>query len=187
MTTVHPRRALSLLAPISLGAVALGSVHAAEPSVPMSALKKCADIVSIQERVTCYDQLAERPATGERAATAEHPGTAERAATAEHPGTAERAATPVAAAPKETFGLYSAEHPHPNVAKAAAVTLKIASIANGSSGHPIATMEGDQVWELDGPDPLLKSGDTVTIDRGVLGSFIMTTPAGRIHRLHRLR
>jgi hypothetical protein len=175
MTTVHPRRALSLLAPISLGAVALGSVHAAEPSVPMSALKKCADIVSIQERVTCYDQLAERPATGERAATAEHPGTAERAA------------TPVAAAPKETFGLYSAEHPHPNVAKAAAVTLKIASIANGSSGHPIATMEGDQVWELDGPDPLLKSGDTVTIDRGVLGSFIMTTPAGRIHRLHRLR
>jgi len=175
MTTVHPRRALSLLAPISLGAVALGSVHAAEPSVPMSALKKCADIVSIQERVTCYDQLAERPATGERAATAEHPGTAERAA------------TPVATAPKETFGLYSAEHPHPNVAKAAAVTLKIASIANGSSGHPIATMEGDQVWELDGPDPLLKSGDTVTIDRGVLGSFIMTTPAGRIHRLHRLR
>jgi len=175
MTTVHPRRALSLLAPISLGAVALGSVHAAEPSVPMSALKKCADIVSIQERVACYDQLAERPATGERAATAEHPGTAERAA------------TPVAAAPKETFGLYSAEHPHPNVAKAAAVTLKIASIANGSSGHPIATMEGDQVWELDGPDPLLKSGDTVTIDRGVLGSFIMTTPAGRIHRLHRLR
>jgi hypothetical protein len=175
MTTVHPRRALSLLAPISLGAVALGSVHAAEPSVPMSALKKCADIVSIQERVTCYDQLAERPATGERAATAEHPGTAERAA------------SPVAAAPKETFGLYSAEHPHPNVAKAAAVTLKIASIANGSSGHPIATMEGDQVWELDGPDPLLKSGDTVTIDRGVLGSFIMTTPAGRIHRLHRLR
>ena len=175
MTTVHPRRALSLLAPISLGAVALGSVHAAEPSVPMSALKKCADIVSIQERVTCYDQLAKRPATGERAATAEQPGTAERAA------------TPVAAAPKETFGLYSAEHPHPNVAKAAAVTLKIASIANGSSGHPIATMEGDQVWELDGPDPLLKSGDTVTIDRGVLGSFIMTTPAGRIHRLHRLR
>jgi len=165
MTRVRPRRALalSLLAPISLGAVALGSVHATEPSVPMSALKKCAGIVSIQERVACYDQLAERPATGERAAT------------------------PVAAAPKETFGLYSAEHPHPNVAKAAAVTLKIASIANGSSGHPIATMEGDQVWELDGPDPLLKSGDTVTIDRGVLGSFIMTTPAGRIHRLHRLR
>jgi len=171
----RPHRATRLLAPISLGAVALVSVHAAEPSVPMSALKKCADIVSIQERVACYDQLAERPATGERAATAEHPGTAERAA------------TPVAAAPKETFGLYSAEHPHPNVAKAAAVTLKIASIANGSSGHPIATMEGDQVWELDGPDPLLKSGDTVTIDRGVLGSFIMTTPAGRIHRLHRLR
>jgi hypothetical protein len=148
----------------------------------MSALKKCADIVSIQERVACYDQLAERPATGERAATAERPATGERAATAEHPATAERAA-----APKETFGLYSAEHPHPTVAKAAAVTLKIASIANGSSGHPIATMEGDQVWELDGPDPLLKSGDTVTIDRGVLGSFIMTTPAGRIHRLHRLR
>jgi len=51
----RPQRIAKLLAPISLGALALGSVHAAEPSVPMSALKKCADIVSIQERVACYD------------------------------------------------------------------------------------------------------------------------------------
>lgn len=170
-----PLRAATVLTTISVGAIALGGAHAAAPSVPMSALKKCADIISIQERVACYDQLAERPATAERAPTAE------RAAPAE------QTATPVVAAPNETFGLYSAEHPRPNVAHAAAVTLKIVSIANGGSGHPIATMEGDQVWELDGPDPLLKSGDTVTIDRGVLGSFIMTTPAGRTHRLHRLR
>ena len=104
----------------------------------------------------------------------------------------ERPATPVAAAPaapvapKESFGLYSAEHPAAPP-RAAAVSAKIASIQTGSSGRPIVTLEGDQVWELADSDPLLKIGDAVTIDRGVLGSFIMTTPAGRTHRLHRLR
>jgi hypothetical protein len=153
-----------VLAPISLAALALGSVHAhaAAPSVPMSALKKCADIISPADRLTCYDQLAERPATPVAAAPA------------------------APAAPKESFGLYSAEHPAAPP-KAAAVTAKIISIQTGSSGRPIVTLEGDQVWELSDSDPLLKSGDAVTIDRGVLGSFIMTTPAGRTHRLHRLR
>jgi hypothetical protein len=153
-----------VLAPISLAALALGSVHAhaAAPSVPMSALKKCADIISPADRLTCYDQLAERPATPIAPAA------------------------PVAAAPKESFGLYSAEHPAAPP-RAAAVTAKIISIQTGSSGRPIVTLEGDQVWELADSDPLLKSGDAVIIDRGVLGSFIMTTPAGRTHRLHRLR
>ena len=183
MTMVRTRYAFSLLAPISLGAVAFGSVHAAEPSVPMSALKKCADIVSIQERVACYDQLAERPATRERTAA-----TSERSTTSDHPATAAAApsATP-AAAPKEAFGLYSAEHPAAPPAKVAGITAKIVSIGTGSSGHPIVTLEGDQVWELDAGDPLLKSGDAVKIERAALGSFIMTTPTGRIHRLHRLR
>jgi len=151
-----------VLAPISIAAIAVGSAHAASPSVPMSALKKCADIISPADRLTCYDQLAERPATPVAAA----------------PG--------VPAVPKESFGLYSAEHPAAPP-RAAAVSAKITSIQTGSSGRPIVTLEGDQVWELADSDPLLKSGDSVTIDRGVLGSFIMTTPAGRTHRLHRLR
>jgi hypothetical protein len=154
-----------VLAPIGIATLAFGSVHAAAPSVPLSALKKCADITSPADRLTCYDQLAERPAAPVAQAT---------------PG----AAAP--AAPKESFGLYSAEHP-PAPPKAAAVSAKITSIQTGSSGRPIVTLEGDQVWELADSDPLLKSGDAVTIDRGVLGSFIMTTPAGRTHRLHRLR
>ena len=149
-------RTAQVLGSISLGAIALGSAHAAAPSVPVSALKKCAEISSPAERLSCYDHLAERPAT------------------------------PVAAAPKESFGLYSAEHPIAPL-RTAAVSAKIISIETGSSGRLIVTLEGDQVWELDGSDPLLKNGDAVTIDRGVLGSFIMTTPAGRTHRLHRLR
>jgi hypothetical protein len=159
-----------VLAPVSLAALALGGAHAA-PSVPMSALKKCADIISPADRLTCYDQLAERPATPVAAA----------------PVALGAPAAPAApAAPKESFGLYSAEHPA-TPPRAAAVTAKIISIQTGSSGRPIVTLEGDQMWELADSDPLLKSGDAVTIDRGVLGSFTMTTPAGRTHRLHRLR
>jgi hypothetical protein len=48
-------------------------------------------------------------------------------------------------------------------------------------------LEGDLVWELYSADPVLKIGDAVTVKRGTLGSFILTTPAGRLHRVHRVR
>jgi hypothetical protein len=164
---MNRHRVIRLLAPISLSAAAFGTVHGAEPSVPMSALKKCAAIDVIAERVSCYDRLAERPAELQRP-------------------TASVPTTTAPAAPKESFGLYSAEHPAAPPVKVTAITAKVVSIGIGTSGHPVVTLEGDQVWEMDAGDPVLKSGDTVKIDRAALGSFIMTTPSGRIHRLHRL-
>jgi hypothetical protein len=159
-----------LVAPFSLSAVALACAQTTAESVPMSVLKQCAAINSTAERVACYDKLAGRaPATASSRATAP---------TAEAP-----AAAP---APKESFGLYTAEHP-----KAPAVerlsTGQVISIGSNSRGRVTVTLSGDQVWELDSADPVLANGDTVTIQRGALGSFILTTPAGRIHRVHRMR
>jgi hypothetical protein len=48
-------------------------------------------------------------------------------------------------------------------------------------------LEGGQVWELEEADPLLAVGDTVTLRRAALGSFMMGTPAKRSHRARRLR
>jgi hypothetical protein len=182
----RPLRVIRLLAPISLGAAVFATAHGAETSVPMSSLKKCAAIDSIAERVSCYDQLAERPAALQRQAP---PAAAAPAAAAVVPQVAVAAPAaqqPPPAATKESFGLYSAEHPAAPPAKITAITAKVVSIGSGASGHPIVTLEGDQVWEMADGDPVLKSGDTVKIDRAALGSFIMTTPSGRIHRLHRL-
>jgi hypothetical protein len=43
------------------------------------------------------------------------------------------------------------------------------------------------MWQLAGSDALLASGDSVTIKRAAFGSYILTTPAGRTHRVRRLR
>jgi len=161
-----------LAAPFSLSAVALACAQTTADSVPMSVLKQCAAINSIAERVACYDKLAGRaPATASSRATAP---------------SAEAPAAASAPAPKESFGLYNAEHP-----KAPAVeqliTGQVISIGSNSRGRVTVTLSGDQVWELDRADPVLANGDSVTIQRGALGSFILTTPAGRIHRVHRMR
>ena len=130
----------------------------------MSVIKKCAAISSTAERLSCYDKIAERPPTV--ASSAEVP----------------------AAAPKESFGLYSAEHPKaPAPPAEPLITEKVISIGSNSRGRVTVTLTGDQVWELDNADPVLANGDVVTVKRATLGSFILTTPAGRIHRVHRIR
>ena len=99
---------------------------------------------------------------------------------------AERPVAAGAALPTESFGLYTEEHPAtPRVESL--ITGKVISIGISSSGRSTVTLEGNQVWELDSADPVLANGDVVTVKRGTLGSFILTTPAGRLHRVHRSR
>jgi hypothetical protein len=153
-----------IVAPFSLSAIALACAQTTADSVPMSVIKQCAAISSTAERLACYDKLAER-----------------------QPATASSAEAP-AAAPKESFGLYSAEHPRaPAPPVEPLITGQVISIGRNSRGRVTVTLTGDQIWELDSADPVLANGDTVTVKRGTLGSFILTTPAGRIHRVHRTR
>jgi hypothetical protein len=78
------------------------------------------------------------------------------------------------------------EHP-PAPRVESLITGKVISMGISSSGRSTVTLEGNQVWELDSADPVLANGDVVTVKRGALGSFILTTPAGRLHRVHRSR
>jgi len=151
-----PVRAVMVSTLLAFGTLVLASSQAAPPSVPMSVLKQCAEINEPSKRLACYDQVAERPAAAG------------------------------AALPKESFGVYTEEHPAtPRVESL--ITGKVISIGISSSGRSTVTLEGNQVWELDSADPVLANGDVVTIKRGTLGSFILTTPAGRLHRVHRSR
>jgi hypothetical protein len=70
-----------------------------------------------------------------------------------------------------------------------APTLSAKVIALGTSygGNATVKLEGGQLWELlDGADPVLAEGQTVTIGRAALGSFLLTTAAKRTHRVKRL-
>jgi hypothetical protein len=51
----------------------------------------------------------------------------------------------------------------------------------------LVVLEGNQLWELDGADYLLAKGNSVTIHRAALGSFIMKTPTGQNFHAKRWR
>ena len=166
------RKSLRVLPLAGLGTAALAGVQGPAAPVSASTLAACAAIARPTERLACYDQLAGR---------APAPLTAPASAAAGSPA----AASPTEA-PKESFGLYAAEHPA-SPKPAAVLTAKVVGLGVSANGRPTAAIEGGQLWELDGADPLLANGDSVTIKRAALGSFLMTTPSGRTHSVHRLR
>jgi hypothetical protein len=187
----RPHLAAMLLATLGLPVAAIANDTPA--AVPQSSLHACAVIAAAPERLACYDRLSGRAVQN----TAALPGTATppAAAPAATARVAAPAATPpVASAPpaapaslsKESFGLYAAEHP-PAPPVAATLAARIIALGRSASGRPTVALEGGQLWEVDAADPLLAVGDTVTVRRAALGSFMMVTPAQRTHRVRRLR
>ncbi len=189
-------RSLGVLPLAALGA-ALATAQGTGGSVSAGALKACAVIAAPSERLACYDQLAGRvpspvaatatPSTSPPGAPTPSPIVAPAAAV----GTAASVAAgapiaPPAPPPKEAFGLYAAEHPHAAVDATPSLTALVIGFGMNPNGHPTVTLEGGAVWELDNSDPLLKAGESVIIKRAALGSFLMTTPTGRTHRVHRV-
>jgi hypothetical protein len=162
-----------------LGAAALSAGNAATGD-PESALRACAAIGSDAERLTCYDKLAGRSAPLAAAPVAP------RAAV---PAAPAAVTAPPAAAPPvaQTFGSYKAEHPQPASAAAPALEAHVTSVTRPTSGHMTVQLEGGAMWELEDGDPFLAAGDTVTITRAALGSYILHAPHHRDHRAHRLR
>ena len=158
-----------------VGAAALAAAADVAP-VPAAALRACAAISAPTKRLECYDQLAASLATSPALAPA---------AAAPPPVPPAAPATPTVPA-KESFGLYAAEHPAAPPATASLAAI-VAGLGVSATGYPTVTLEGGQVWELDSADPVLVSGDSVTIKRAAFGSFLMTTTKGRTHRVHRLR
>lgn len=156
----------------NLAIAALASAQC--PQDIVAELRACASIGAPTERLTCFNQLAERAAS-----TAIAPFGS--AATAASPATQ----PPTAVTPKKSFGLYAAEHAAP-LKTEPSHTAKIVVVGMSSRGRPTVTLDGGELWELDAVDPLLTEGNSVLITRGVFGSFLLTTPTGRVHRVLRI-
>jgi len=150
-----------------LGTAALSAATAAT-AVSETALRACAGIGSDAERLACYDKLAGRSAP---------------LAAAPMPASAPPAAAPPAT---HTFGLYAAEHPKPPPVPST-LEAHVVSVQRSVSGHMTVLLEDGALWRLEDADPLLAAGDTVTIIRAVLGSYLLETPNHRTHRVRRLR
>ena len=185
MTTIHTRR-LALSAAI-LAACAAGGALADDPN----GLTQCSSITNTAERLACYDKLAGRapakspPSSPAAAAPAAAPVSAAPAASAPVPAGASNA---------NDFGLSKVQKERADGAASSppaqikSIIVRVTGFRKGPSGRPRVLFDNGQTWEYeeDG-DYLLAIGDSVTIRRASLGSFLLVTPSKLVHRVRRIR
>lgn len=199
---MNVRVAISLL--LLFGAAGTDqNAHAAES--PASTIEMCARIESASERLACYDRFSGRPSTTAVPGNQALPAAAPSAAAAQSSVTqsipaggsprpvAPSLVTPTAGAagsapgsPQDAFGFYSAEHPLIQTALKS-MTATVVDFTADINGHQTLTLDNGQLWQLDGTDALLARGNSITIKRAMLGSFILKTPSSRTYRAQRLR
>lgn len=161
-------------------------------AAPPSALQACAAVVADADRLACYDRLAGRvtPSVAAQGARAPAPTASPSPAAPAAAGAASTTPAPAPAAmapsPKQSFGSYELEHPKPQVVSASSLEARVVALGRSPGGHVTVSLEGGAIWELDDEDPLLAVGQSVTLTRAVLGSYILRTPTQRTHRVHRL-
>jgi hypothetical protein len=149
------------------------------------ALAQCAVIAGRDERLGCFDALAsqQHPVSAPAAAA---PATA--AATAAAPVERVRSvpAVPGEFERPEDFGLDPAQRGQTEH-RLSSITAGVSGFSRSKQGKIQADLDNGQAWELDEADPLLAPGDAVTIRRATLGSYLLTTPSKRLHRVRRTR
>ena len=183
---------------LALGSLWLGSSGAAAPAIDPGAFAHCASITAADERLACYDSLARPKPSAPSAANAAPPAGKVSAHSATAPGatsTSSAAATaaPVAAAAgtaaatadpaAKSFGLM--KHTAPSEQGPDRIQAQAARVDTDRLGNVRLTLENGQVWTFNGPEALIRVGDAVTIKRGALGSFLLTTPAHHTYKAQR--
>jgi hypothetical protein len=180
-----------------LAACAAGGAPAKGSDV-RNALAPCVRISSSADRLACYDKLAGRvsaPKALAAAPSAAAPAPAAPAPAAPAPAVPGAAAS-VAAAPAPAAAPTEEDFGRSKVRKAASagappeiksITAKVAAFGRSPNRRTQVTLDNGQVWEFqDDPDQLLSIGDSVTIKRATLGSFILQTPTKLSHRVSRI-
>jgi hypothetical protein len=145
------------------------SLHA-EENISKSVLA-CAGYKEKNERLICYDRLAESLAAGSQVNN-----------------------DIKAPAPEELFGMStdvrSPERKEPGDERAAleSITQRVTQVRAGRDGGAIVTLENGQIWQqVDGKYLLVEVGDTVTISRAAFGTFRLGTTENRSARVKRVR
>jgi hypothetical protein len=145
-----------------------------------SAIAHCAAIAAGNARLACYDALA---AGRGKTASPSPPASVSSPASVSPPP----ASVPPTAPVKEDFGLSAAQKQKAQPQKQIeSIRASVAGLGTSAVGRMLVNLDNGQSWELDSADPLLAVGNVVRIERGALGSFILTTPSRRTYHVRRL-
>jgi hypothetical protein len=160
-------------------------------------LAHCAGIAAPDARLACYDALAGRSADRVHSApVTPSPASPASAGAAAAASTAATSAAPLSAAPPppastpasdpRTFGLTQAQlHAAPE--GPAAIHARVVKIVDNRVARGYVVLDNGQTWTLTDPgeDMRLGPGDSVTITRASLGSFLMVTQSKRSYHVRR--
>jgi hypothetical protein len=152
------------------------------------ALLTCADETDDARRLHCFDAVVAgmRSAPASPAAKASPPPV-----TATPAGVAPTAPPPVAApaaSPEDRFGARGDLKPEKHT-EVDEITGTVTELGTRPHGELLVTLDNGHVWAEIGTSSKikLKVGDTVKIERGSLGSFLLVAPNGRSSRVTRVR
>ena len=157
------------------------TVHAAAAAPPES-MRACSRLQDSLQRLVCYDRefAALDAAAGSAAAPAAPAARMPAAPVAVAPASAAPAnAAPTGAAPAAAqFGdeLVSRKTRPAKGSPEASLTAGVTAVREDQRGTWVVSLDNGQVWrqqEIGLPFPL-RTGETVRIDKGVLGSYMLT-------------
>jgi len=184
----------------SIAPVVVIAVMVSEPTPAQDVsegLRACARQAEDVARLKCYDSEMQRLAAAVQASPAPvHSGSSMAGSTMAVPPPTPAAPVPsVEMSPEQAFGYRgSIARDEVDKRKEQRATLErleavVAKVERKPLGEFVLTFENGQVWTQKEPDlrARVKVGDTVTIRRASLGSFLMVVPGGRSTQVARVR
>lgn len=102
-------------------------------------------------------------------------------------GTATTAGTAATAGSTEAKSFGLTKHAAPSDPGPDHIQAKVTRVDTTRLGHVRLSLDNGQAWTFSATDVLIHAGDAITIKRGVLGSFLLTTPAHHTYRAERLQ
>jgi hypothetical protein len=180
-----PGRALPLVLLVGLLAVALRAAGAVA-APPSAELARCAAISAARERLACYDALVCAGITAADERLACYDALAQPQSSPPQTAPAEPTRPETASPDPGSFGL--AERPTPAAAQSPQkIQARVARVSADRQGNVTVTLDNGQTWAVHEPNPVLQSGEAVTIRHAALGSYLLTTGQRHSYRVQRLQ
>jgi hypothetical protein len=187
---MNKHRATPPALPLALVAAVLGAA-AVEAAPPSAELARCAAIGAANERLACYDALecVSITAADRRLACYDALAKATTARPEAPPAPALQPSRSSGGDDPGRFGLPAHKARVNGGEDSQKIVARVTTVREDRQGNVTVILDNGQTWAIHerDRDPLLQSGDAVTIRRAALGSFLMTTPDRHSYRVQRLQ